>query len=297
MSSSSAARWAKVRRPSDWVRGAVGDRPRHELRRPLHDPPALQRLARVGGELRLDPHDAGGRVHGPDRRRDAAGQPAATDRHEHGRQVRQRFGDLEAAGALAGDDPVVVVGRDDRQATLAGEALGRPSALLARRTHGHDLRAVGRDPGPLDGGGVVGHHDDGRRAEEARRPGDALGMVAAGVGDDPALAGGRVERGDRDVGAPELERPDRLERLRLEQPAAVRRTERHERRTERDPLEGPSGGPDPVDPDEPGRRSRRSCRPQRDRPSVRWQSMQWDAHGSASSRSAAIGRRQDVQAP
>ena len=70
------------------------------------------------------------RADGPERLhggRDAAGQPAATDRDEDDREVRQVLDDLEADRALAGDDPVVVERRDDRQARARPRALGDAS--------------------------------------------------------------------------------------------------------------------------------------------------------------------------
>ena len=98
--------------------------------------PRGERLAGVGRQLRLDaddPRRRAERLHGG---RDARRQPAAADRDEDGGEVREVLGDLEAARPLAGDDPVVVVGRDHREAALRGQALGDGLALgagVARR--------------------------------------------------------------------------------------------------------------------------------------------------------------------
>ncbi len=65
----------------------------------------------------------------------------------------------------------------------------------------------------LDGGRVLGHDDDGLGAERAGGVGDALGVVAGGVGDDAAAEGLGVtllEGGDLVVGAAKLERADGL---------------------------------------------------------------------------------------
>ena len=43
----------------------VGDRPRHELGRPADDLAALERVARVGGQLRFDADDADARPEAP----------------------------------------------------------------------------------------------------------------------------------------------------------------------------------------------------------------------------------------
>ena len=67
----------------------VGDRPRHELGRPADDLAALERVARVGGQLGFDADDPDARPERLDRGRDPAGQPAATDRHEDDGEVRQ----------------------------------------------------------------------------------------------------------------------------------------------------------------------------------------------------------------
>ena len=80
-----------------------------------------------------------------DRRRDAAGQPAAADRDEDRGDVRQVLDDLEPDGALAGDDPVVVERRDDREPALARRARSATCwrSSLAVPTI-DDLGAVGR---------------------------------------------------------------------------------------------------------------------------------------------------------
>ena len=93
--------------------------------------PRAQRFPRVRRELGLDADDAGVRPERPDRRRDAARQPAAADRDEDGGEIGQVLDDLETDGALAGDDPVVVVRRDDRQAALGARSPRRPAG--ARR--------------------------------------------------------------------------------------------------------------------------------------------------------------------
>ena len=88
----------------------------------------------------------------PDGRRHAAGQPAAADRVRGRPQTSgQVLDDLEPDRTLAGDDPVVVVRRDDRQAAPGGELLGDTLPLLAGGSDEEDLGAIGRDPITLDG--------------------------------------------------------------------------------------------------------------------------------------------------
>ena len=86
------------------------------------------------------------------------------------------------------------------------------------------------------------------------RPGRRPGRGCPRVGDHPARAVGRREAGDGDVRAAELECADRLERLGLQEVAAVRRAERDERRAEGDAGQRARGGPDVVERDEPLRR-------------------------------------------
>ena len=54
-------------------------------------------------------------------------------------------------------------------------------------------------------------------AQRASRVGDSLRVISAGVGDYSALALSRGERRNFVVGAPQLERTNRLQVLRLEE--------------------------------------------------------------------------------
>src|ERR1019366_2663001 len=97
------------------------------------------------------------------------------------------FENLKSDGALAGDDLFVVVRRHDDVAVLGGQFFGFELAFGAAGTYQYNVRAQGGSCLALDGGGVVGHDDDGLHAERAGRVGDALGVIAAGVGDDAAF--------------------------------------------------------------------------------------------------------------
>ena len=135
--------------------------------------------------------------------------------------------------------------------------------------------------------GVGWHHDDGRRAEEASRPGDALGVVARRVGDDaPGEVRGRSEAivayAPRSLNAP-MGCSDSA--LRNARPSGG--PKRDERRVKRDARANARRRPR-------WRRGRRAAAPRSDRPlkgchrcsrsARRWHSMQCAAHGSASSR-------------
>ena len=112
---------------------AVGDRPRHVGRGPADD------LARRSSDSRASAASSGStpmtRAPGTqrlDRRGDAARQPAAADRARGPAATSGSvLGDLEADRALAGDDPIVVVRRDDREAAFRGDRLGPFPALVA----------------------------------------------------------------------------------------------------------------------------------------------------------------------
>ncbi len=108
----------------------VGDRPRDVVGRPAHDLAGGQRVAAVGGQLGLDADDPAAGLERLDRDGHAAGQPAATDRHQDARDIGQVLDDLQPDRALAGDDPVVVERRDDGQTALGGELLGDGLALV-----------------------------------------------------------------------------------------------------------------------------------------------------------------------
>jgi cytochrome c oxidase assembly factor CtaG len=231
---------------------AVGDGAGHVRSRPAHDLPARKRVAGIGREFRLDADDAGGRTECLERRGDPGGEPPSADGDQDGPDIGQVLGDLEADGPLSGDDPVVVVGRDDGQAALGRDRLSARLALLGCRAHHHDLGAVGGDPVALDGRRIAGHDDHGRRPEQSGGAGDALGVVPGRVGDDAAPPLFVGERGDRHVRAADLEGSDGLQALGLQEPSRLRASVRHERGPQGDPPEAIGGCPDGVEGDEVG---------------------------------------------
>ena len=77
-------------------------------------------------------------------------RPPPADRHDDRGHVRQVLGDLEPDRTLAGDDPVVVVRRDDREPAFGGDLLGPHAALIGGGPDGDDLRAVRGDALALD---------------------------------------------------------------------------------------------------------------------------------------------------
>ena len=152
-----------------------------------------------------------------DGRRDAADQASAADWREYGFHLRQVFENLQPDGALAGDNFFVVIRRHDDVAVLGGQFFGLQLAFSAAGADEHDLGAEGCRGFALDGGSVVGHHDDRFHAQRTGGVGNALRVIAARVGDDAALALSFGERSDFVVRAAEFESADGLLIFRLEE--------------------------------------------------------------------------------
>ena len=122
--------------------------------------------------------------------------------------------DLQADGALAGDDGRVVERRHH------GEPLDprdlRHAAVPLGRRHQDDLRPERPDRLDLARGGHVRHDHDAADPEVAGRPGHRLAVVAGRVGHARRPRGRRGQAGQRVHRAADLERAHRLQVLRLE---------------------------------------------------------------------------------
>jgi hypothetical protein len=129
--------------------------------------------------------------------------------------------DLHADGALAGDHVGVVVGVDEGELLgffeLDGVGVGVGVALAGQ----HHFAAVALDGVDLDRRGGGGHDDHGAGAEPLGRQRDALGVVAGGGADDPALEHRRAEVGHLVVGPAQLEAEHRLHVLALQEDRVV----------------------------------------------------------------------------
>ena len=185
------------------------------LRFPHHHLASGERGPRVGGELRLDADHRGGRAERLHRGGDAGGETATADRDQHDLDVGQLCDDLQPDGALSGDDPAVVVRRDQRAALLGGDPLRGVEPLGG--WHQHHLAAERPYLIDLDRWCAFGNDHRARRGGGSGGVGEGLPVVAGRMGDHApgALVGG--EPGHRVRGTPELEGADRLEILRLEQ--------------------------------------------------------------------------------
>ena len=140
---------------------SVGDGARHLFGGELNDLAGAQAGLGIGCEFGFDADHLGFRPGEFDRGSDAADQSSAANWSKDGFDFRQVFEDLEADGALTGDDLFVVVGRHDYVAVLGGEFFGFELAFGAAGTYEYDLGTQCRRCLALDRGGIVGHDDDG----------------------------------------------------------------------------------------------------------------------------------------
>ncbi len=193
---------------------AVGNSPRH---RDPYDAATAQRLLRVIACLGFDPIDlAAGRE--LLRRKGATGDQAAAAHADE--QEIEWPGLLEqflGHGALPRNHVGIVEGHHQRRATLGDDAAGDRLAILALPVVGNNApRAVTFSGLPLDRRCIPRHHDGRADAQQPRRQGHGLRMVAGREGHGAGLALLRQEAAQRVVGATELECPRPLEVLTLE---------------------------------------------------------------------------------
>jgi hypothetical protein len=192
-------------------------------------------VRRDGLDLHADHAHVGPR--GLHRDRDAAGQPAAADRDDDGRQVRQVLEQLEAERSLAGDDVGIVEGMDEREAGLGGPVASRDEAVVDARADDHDARA--QRFGRLDLGDrrALRHEHLARHAALPRRQRERLRVVAGASTDDAGRAP-VAQRRQPAQRAADLEGPGALQRLRLQHDLATaalaQRRGRQDRRVARD---------------------------------------------------------------
>jgi len=167
---------------------SVGERTRDLFGRELDDFALAQTRLRIGSEFGLDTDDLYFRIRQLDGGCYAGDEASAADGGENGFDVGEFIEDFEAYGALSGDDVFVVVGRDDDVSVVPCEPFGFVFALVGARAYEDDFCTEICGGFALDLRCVVGHDDDRFRLERAGGVGDALGVVAAGVGDDTFLS-------------------------------------------------------------------------------------------------------------
>ena len=147
---------------------------------------------------------------------DAADQAAAADGADHLLHVGELLQNLQADGALAGNDVGVVEGMGEGVAVELGQAVGLPGSVVIHAGDQDHFRAVALGGLHLADGGAGGHADDGLDAQLGGGQGDALGVVAGGAGDDTALGLIGGQRTDLVVSAADLEGTGQLQVLSLD---------------------------------------------------------------------------------
>src|SRR6185369_4585756 len=136
------------------------------------------------------------------------GEAAAADGDDDDVDVGEVLEDLEADGALAGDDVGVVVGRDEGHGPFGDELPG--DGLACGLGDEDDLGAVAAGRFDLQRGRHVGHDDGDGDAEGPAGVGEGLAVVAGGVRDHAGAAAVEVEAVQGVRRAAELEGADRL---------------------------------------------------------------------------------------
>ena len=130
--------------------------------------------------------------------------------------IRELVENLQADGALPGDDVRVVEGVGEGVALLPAEALSLLSRVVVHAGDQHHPGAVALRGLHLADRGPGGHADDGGDAQPGGGKGDALGVVPGGAGDDAPLRLLFGEGADFVEGPPELEGAGELQILRLD---------------------------------------------------------------------------------
>ena len=186
----------------------------------------------------LDADDPHLRHEGLDEDGDARGEPPAAHGDEEAVELGVLLDDLQADGALAGDDARVVEGGDEGAALGLGDALGLGLGGVEIVPEEQDPPAQVAHGVDLDARGDGGHDDGGVDAQQRGGAGDALGVVAGGGGDDAAGALGLPQGAHGVVGAADLEGVDRLEVLALDGDGAAQARRQRPHGLERGVLGG-----------------------------------------------------------
>ncbi len=135
---------------------AVGDGAADSLGAPSDDGAGAEAFGCVAGQLGFYAEDFGLRAELLDGGCDSAEQAAAADGGEDEIDFGEGLDDFKAAGGLAGDDLLVVVGRDDDVAVLADEFVGFGEALAGGYAYVDDFCAEASVAARLMAGALEG---------------------------------------------------------------------------------------------------------------------------------------------
>ncbi len=144
----------------------------------VFDPPAAgQRTRRIVGGCRFGAPDLHALAGCADCQRRAGQQAAAADRRDQGIQRFDLIQQFQRAAALAGDDAVVVVGRNglEAQRDQLGQASFSSGLIGTAEAH---LAAVLADRLDLAANGIRRHHDMRWQSPLARGAGQGCPMIA-----------------------------------------------------------------------------------------------------------------------
>ena len=183
-----------------------GDTVGHRVHRRRLDGAALgQRIRPRSSGRRLHPDDPDGAVVQLDRGCDAGEQTATTQRHQHCSHIGHLFEHLDADGGLPGHDVRMIERVDQHGPRLVGESNCGIQTFVDRGTVHHDVCAVRPGGCHLRERRSRGHEDGRRDSQRARRPGDALGMIARTGRDHTPCPLLLVEPGDPQIRTPGFE--------------------------------------------------------------------------------------------
>ena len=199
-----------------------------------HPFPGGQRLLQAVGVLGLDADDTDFRPQVFHIGGDPGDQPTAAHRDEDRIQRPLLLAqDFHGHCALPGDHMGIVERRyEGAPAALGqlqgmGQGEGKAGAVQQRVT------ATAAHPQDLELRGGLGHDDGGLDPQLPRRQGHALGMIAGGGGDHPALLLLAAQLREAVVGAADLEGKGRLQVLALEQDLVAQVLGQRRRRLQR----------------------------------------------------------------
>jgi hypothetical protein len=197
----------EVRRPSQIERGSTAGKA----------PTRRQRTRRIVGARRFGAHHARSRLQGGKRQGCPGQQAAAADGAEHPLQPGHVLGQFEGRRALAGDDAIIVVGRDECGPRARDDLRQHRLARGQRGFAGDDLGAIAGDRRALDRGRRGRHDDVGRDAAGSGGERERLRMVSGRVRGHAAGGLLRAQRQHGVRGAAHLEGADLLQVLALEE--------------------------------------------------------------------------------
>src|SRR5437867_1161479 len=169
--------------------------------------------------LRLDTDHPHRRLERLDGEGDAADESAAAHRDQNGIEPGHLLQQLEADGALAGDDARVVERMDEDEIALGLDLLGAGKGLVVVFAVEDHLGALPPRGHHLAEGRPFGHDDDGRDAQPGGVPGHGQRVVAGAGGHDAPAALCRRELEQEVGGAALLEGARHLKVLELDEDA------------------------------------------------------------------------------